>query len=204
MKSILCAALLSAFLSPLAHAQNHAAVTTISSLYQQIFAAIALTDATAKQTTYCNIAASALDYPALSKGLVGRFYTEAPADQQAHFNQALQRVFVSMFSQHFASLNTSRNFEINPQVITRSGGQVQVQTRAPNDASDFTNINFIMRQDSSGNWRITDATVSGVSMISQKYPEFKAGIDGYRVKYLDPLDRYATEMEKIYPACSAQ
>lgn len=204
MKNILCAALLSLGLSSFAHAQEHAAVTTINSLYQQIYAAIPVADAASKQSAYCNIAANGLDFPALGKGLVGRYYTEATAEHQAHFNRAMQRVFVSMFSQHFATLNTSRSPEINPQVINRSGGQVQVQTRAPYDANEFTNINFIMRQDGSGNWRIADAIVSGVSLISQKYPEFKAGIDGYKVKYLDPLDRYATEMESIYPACSAQ
>lgn len=198
MKMFLYAALAFGFCS-FSHAQEHAAVTTVRSLYAQIYSAVNEADAATKQSAYCGIAASSIDYPALADGLAGRYYTEAQPEHQAHFNQSLQRMLVSTFTQYFAGLNTQIQPEISDRVVKKSS-RVQVQTKVPYN-NDYTNINFVMREDANGVWRIADAYVSGMSLISQKYPEFKNGIDGYKTKYLDPLNRYATDMESLYPAC---
>lgn len=202
MKTILCAALAFGFCTNISHAQEHGAVTTVNSFYQQVYAAVENADAVSKQTAYCALAGNGLDFAAIGYGLAGRLYSEALPEHQSHFHFALQRMFVDMFTLHFASLNTSRGYEVNSKVINKSGGMVQVQTRAPFDAEDFVNINFVMRQNTNGAWLVADAYVKGMSMVSQKYPEVKSKIDSFKIKYLDPLNQYAFDLENTYPACN--
>ena len=189
--------------SSLAQAQqdSQGAVQAVESLYSKIYAVgtSRAQDEATKQAAYCDIAAS-VDYSSLSDSLAGFMYNSSKPEHQQRFQTALKRMFASLLGQNFSTINFQRAYEVSTRVIKKSSGDVQVQTKLPFGETEVSNINFVMRN-TSGQWLIIDALLKGTSLTSQKYPDFKEALDRLKNKYQDPINQYAVELEKTYPAC---
>ncbi len=112
------------------------------------------------------------DLPAILQESVGPTWSSLPADQQDMLMQAFRRYTVASYVNSFNKFDGQR-FTIKPDVRAVGNGEQVVQTRILPKTGDGHELDYVMRQGSSG-WQVVDVLADGsVSRVAVQRSDFR-------------------------------
>ncbi|MFI4947183.1 MAG: ABC transporter substrate-binding protein [Alphaproteobacteria bacterium] len=124
----------------------------------------------------------AFDLGLMTRIAVGPGWTGIAPDQQQRLNAAFARYSISTYANRFDDYGGER-FEVDPTPAANPNGQL-VTTWLVKSNGEKVGLNYLMRQDRAGSWKVIDVYLSGtVSELATRRAEFGAvlqhdGADG--------------------------
>ena len=113
---------------------------------------------------------------------VGPAWTQLGADQQQRLSAAFSRYTISVYANRFDDYGGER-FTVSPAATPNPNGVI-VDSRLIKANGESVSLNYLLRQDGAGSWKVIDVYLSGtVSELATRRSEFAAvlqrnGADG--------------------------
>jgi phospholipid transport system substrate-binding protein len=115
----------------------------------------------------------AFDLPAVLAVSVGLGWTNLSQDQQARLLEAFRRYTVASYVANFDSYS-GQTFSVSPETRRLDADRVIVQTRIIPASGDATELDYVMKQTSSG-WKIVDVLAAGsISRVAVQRSDFRS------------------------------
>jgi len=113
------------------------------------------------------------DLPFMSRIAVGPVWAQIPADQQQRLTSAFSRYTISMYANRFDDFG-GEHFEVEPQPAANPNG-VLVKSALIKANGEKVSLNYLLRQDGGGGWKVIDIYLSGtISELAARRSEFAA------------------------------
>jgi phospholipid transport system substrate-binding protein len=128
------------------------------------------------------VIAKTFDLPLMTRIAVGPGWAQLAADQQQRLNSAFSLYTISMYANRFDGYGGER-FEVAGAAAPNPTG-VMVTSRLVKTNGESVSLNYLLRQDARGAWRVIDIYLSGtVSELAARRSEFvsvlrRTGADG--------------------------
>ena len=117
----------------------------------------------------------AFDVPLMTRFAAGTGWYKAGPEQQAKLVQAFGAFSVATYADRFKAFNNEK-FEVVGEKPA-SGGGVLVETKLTPDGDPPVGLNYLMRRDAAGQWRINDVYLEAtISEMATRRSEFSAVI----------------------------
>ncbi len=122
------------------------------------------------------------DLGLMTRIAVGPGWAGLAADQQKRLSTAFSRYTISVYASRFDDYGGER-FEVSPNATPNPNGVI-VDSRLVKPNGETVNLNYLLRQDGAGSWKVIDVYLSGtVSELATRRSEFVAvlqrnGADG--------------------------
>ena len=158
---------------------------TIERFYDQLLAVMKQAKRLSFDERYNRLApavSGAFDLPLMTRIAVGPGWAQIPADKQQRLTAAFSRYTVSMYASRFDDYGGER-FEVAPVASPNPNGLL-VTSRLVKSNGEAVSLNYLMRQEGGGAWKVIDVYLSGaVSELAARRSEFIAvlqrnGADG--------------------------
>lgn len=139
---------------------------------------------------------TSVDFPWVSRFVMGRYWRDATADQRTRYSANYQKFLVL----HYASLFSEYTGGTYKILYSRSEGDneftVGSQIQSVNvEASEPILIDYKVRADAKNKFKIFDVIIEGVSMLSTQRTEFSSILNSKGVDYLnDQLEKKAASI----------
>jgi len=113
------------------------------------------------------------DLPLMSRLAIGPGWAQIPADQQQRLAAAFSRYTISMYANRFDDYG-GEHFEVTPTASTNPNG-VLVTSSLVKSNGERVSLNYLMRPDQGGSWKVIDIYLSGtISELAARRSEFAA------------------------------
>jgi len=113
------------------------------------------------------------DLGLMTRIAVGPGWTGIAADQQRRLSGAFARYTISTYANRFDDYGGER-FEVSPTATPNPNGVI-VDSRLVKSSGEGVNLNYLVRQDGAGSWKVIDVYLSGtVSELATRRSEFVA------------------------------
>lgn len=196
---VLQAFIMSGFLSPAVAAasekQASAYISDVSTKAIDIIKNKSL-DKSKKAELLVGVFNTSVDFPWVSRFVMGRYWRDATADQRTRYSANYQKFLVL----HYASLFSEYTGGTYKILYSRSEGDneftVGSQIQSVNvEASEPILIDYKVRADAKNKFKIFDVIIEGVSMLSTQRTEFSSILNSKGVDYLnDQLEKKAASI----------
>jgi phospholipid transport system substrate-binding protein len=111
------------------------------------------------------------DLPLMTRIAIGPGWVQIGADQQQRLAAAFSRYTVSVYANRFDDFGGER-FEVEPRPVANANGTL-VNSRLVKPNGEQVVLNYLLRQDTTGAWKIIDVYLSGtVSELATRRSEF--------------------------------
>ncbi len=122
-----------------------------------------------------------VDIDWMAKFVLGRSYQQATEDQRARYVAAYRQYLLARYTTNFADYGGSK-YKITDIVQDDDGFNVKMQVATP-QASEDVALGYHLHTDASGQLKLSDIIVEGVSLITSQRSEYAAvvqqkGMDG--------------------------
>ena len=115
----------------------------------------------------------AFDLGLMTRIAIGPGWAGLAPDQQQRLGAAFARYTISNYANRFDDYGGER-FEVSPKAAPNPNGVV-VESRLVKSNGEKVNLNYLLRQDATGSWKIIDVYLSGtVSELATRRSEFSA------------------------------
>jgi phospholipid transport system substrate-binding protein len=115
----------------------------------------------------------AFDLGLMARIAVGPGWAALTADQQRRLSAAFARYTISNYANRFDDYGGER-FEVSPKAAPNPNGVI-VDSKLVKSNGETVNLNYLMRQDAAGSWKVIDVYLSGtVSELATRRSEFSA------------------------------
>ena len=128
------------------------------------------------------IVSRAFNLPLMTRIAVGPGWAQLSPDQQQRLGAAFSRYTISVYTNRFNDYGGER-FQVTPNPTSNPNGVI-VDTKLIEGSGETVTLDYLMRQDSAGLWKVIDVYLSGtVSELAARRSEFAAvlqsgGADG--------------------------
>ena len=172
-------------LRPAAAAEPGSAPAVIERFYEQLLAVMKEAKRLGFDGRYTRLSpviAQTFDLPLMTRIAIGPGWAQIPPDQQQRLNAAFSRYTISMYANRFDDYG-GEHFEVTPTATPNPNG-VLVNSKLVKTNGEAVSLNYLMRQEGSGVWKVIDVYLSGtVSELAARRSEFAAvlqrnGADG--------------------------
>ena len=122
------------------------------------------------------------DLALMTRIAVGPDWSRLAAAQQQALTVAFSRYTISVYANRFDGYGGER-FEVTPQAVASPNGVI-VDSRLIKGNGETVSLNYLMRQEATGGWKVIDVYLSGtISELATRRSEFLAvlqrdGADG--------------------------
>jgi phospholipid transport system substrate-binding protein len=122
------------------------------------------------------------DLGLMARLAVGPTWTQLGADQQQHLAAAFSRYTISVYASRFDDYGGER-FTVSPAATPNPNGVI-VSSQLVKTNGESVSLNYLLRQDGAGSWKVIDVYLSGtVSELATRRSEFasvlqRSGADG--------------------------
>ena len=115
----------------------------------------------------------AFDLGLMTRIAIGPGWAGIAPDQQKRLNLAFARYTISNYANRFDDYGGER-FEVSPKAASNPNGVV-VDSRLVKSNGEIVNLNYLLRQNGAGAWKIIDVYLSGtISELATRRSEFSA------------------------------
>jgi len=115
---------------------------------------------------------TSFNLPLMTRFAVGPVWMKASADEQKQLVSAFSDFSVATYASRFAKFGGEK-FEVIDQKPATGGGVIVETKLTPGDSTDPVALNYLMRQDDKGTWRIVDVFLDGsISELATRRSEF--------------------------------
>jgi phospholipid transport system substrate-binding protein len=124
----------------------------------------------------------AFNLPLMTRIAIGPGWAQLSPDQQQRLGTAFSRYTISVYANRFNDYGGER-FQVTPAPIANPNGVI-VDSKLIETSGETTTLDYLMRQDSDGSWKVIDVYLSGtVSELAARRSEFASvlqskGADG--------------------------
>jgi phospholipid transport system substrate-binding protein len=113
----------------------------------------------------------AFDLGLMTRIAIGPGWVGLAADQQQRLNAAFARYIISNYANRFDDYGGER-FEVSPKAVPNPNGVI-VESRLVKSNGEPVNLNYLLRQDVAGSWKVIDVYLSGtISELATRRSEF--------------------------------
>ena len=120
---------------------------------------------------------NAFNLPLMARFAVGPVWSKATPDEQKQLVSAFSDFSVATYASRFVRYDGER-FEVFGQKQAVGGGTIVETKLTPGDGSDAVALNYLMRQDDKGTWRIVDVFLDGaISELATRRSEFNSIVE---------------------------
>jgi phospholipid transport system substrate-binding protein len=176
-------------LAILAEPRGAAAADTPVALIERFYGALLAVMKEAKRLSFdarYNRLAPAImqtfDLGLMTRLAVGPAWAQIGADQQQRLATAFSHYTISVYASRFDGYDGER-FTVSPTATPNPNGTI-VESRLVKANGENVSLNYLLRQDGAGSWKVIDVYLSGtVSELATRRSEFasvlqRSGIDG--------------------------
>jgi phospholipid transport system substrate-binding protein len=111
------------------------------------------------------------DLGLMARIAVGPGWAGIAADQQQRLSAAFARYTISNYANRFDDYGGER-FEVSPKAAPNPNGVI-VESRLVKSNGEPVNLNYLLRQDAAGSWKVIDVYLSGtISELATRRSEF--------------------------------
>ncbi len=149
------------------------AATVIARLHTALIRASSTTEAGAIEQRYAflePVITETHDLPYIGRFSMRRYWSDLTEEQQAEFIDAFSRLSIATYTSRFADV-TDETFAITDQRET-ARGHIEVIGTLMQDNGEALDIIYVLHQ-STGEWRIINILVDGVSDLALKRAEYQ-------------------------------
>lgn len=115
----------------------------------------------------------AFDLGLMTRIAIGPGWAGLTADQQRRLSAAFARYTISNYANRFDDYGGER-FDVSPKAAPNPNGVI-VDSRLIKSNGETVNLNYLLRQDAAGSWKVIDVYLSGtVSELATRRSEFSA------------------------------
>ena len=161
-------------LRPALAADSGSAPALIERFYEQLLAVMKDAKRLGFDGRYTRLApaiSQTFDLPLMTRIAIGPGWAQIPADQQQRLNAAFSRYTISMYANRFEDFGGER-FEVTQAAAPNPNG-VLVNSRLVKINGETVQLNYLLKQDASGAWKVIDVYLSGtVSELAARRSEF--------------------------------
>jgi phospholipid transport system substrate-binding protein len=181
----LATALAAAAASRAVAAAGEAPAGVIERFYGVLLAVMKQAKETSFDQRYARLApaiTAAFNLPLMTRIAVGPDWTQLTAAQQQQLDAAFARYTISVYANRFDGYDGER-FAVDPDPTEIAAG-ILVKSRLVKSDGGTVALNYLMRQDPAGAWKVIDVYLSGtVSELAARRSEFvsvlqRSGADG--------------------------
>jgi phospholipid transport system substrate-binding protein len=173
-RRLLLALPLVAGLRPAAAAEAGSAPAVIERFYDQLLAVMKDAKRLGFEGRYARLApaiSQTFDLPLMTRIAIGPGWAQIPADQQQRLGAAFSRYTISMYANRFDDWGGER-LEVVPTATPNPNG-VLVNSRLVKTNGEAIALNYLMKQQAGGAWKVIDVYLSGtVSELAARRSEF--------------------------------
>jgi len=113
----------------------------------------------------------AFDLGLMTRIAIGPGWAGLVPDQQQRLSTAFARYIISTYANRFDDYGGER-FEVSPKTVPNPNGII-VESRLVKSNGEPVNLNYLLRQDAAGSWKIIDVYLSGtISELATRRSEF--------------------------------
>ncbi len=113
----------------------------------------------------------AFDLGLMTRIAIGPGWAGLAADQQQRLSAAFARYIISNYANRFDDYGGER-FEVSPKAVPNPNGVI-VESRLVKTNGEPVNLNYLLRQDAAGSWKVIDVYLSGtISELATRRSEF--------------------------------
>ncbi len=113
----------------------------------------------------------AFDLGLMTRIAIGPGWAGLAADQQQRLSAAFARYIISNYANRFDDYGGER-FEVSPKAVPNPNGVI-VESRLVKSTGEPVNLNYLLRQDAAGSWKVIDVYLSGtISELATRRSEF--------------------------------
>lgn len=140
---------------------------------------------------------ASFDLPLITRLVVGRHWRQASEDQQSAFTQVFEEHIVKVYTSQLGVYEDEK-VEVR-NVVARTDRDTIVSTEVVRKEDPPLRLDWLVREDGLGTYKIIDVAAEGVSMMTTKRSEFSSviareGLDGLIGRLKDLNARDATEV----------
>jgi phospholipid transport system substrate-binding protein len=166
-------------------APGAAPVATIERFYGALLAVMKEAKRLSFDARYNRLAPAivqAFDLGLMTRLAVGPAWAQLGADQQQRLATAFSHYTISVYASRFDDYDGER-FTVTPTATSNPNGAI-VESRLVKANGESVSLNYLLRQDGAGSWKVIDVYLSGtVSELATRRSEFASvlqrnGIDG--------------------------
>ena len=111
------------------------------------------------------------DLGLMTRIAVGSGWAGIAADQQQRLSAAFARYTISNYANRFDDYGGER-FEVSPKAAPNPNGVI-VESRLVKSNGETVNLNYLLRQEAAGSWKVIDVYLSGtISELATRRSEF--------------------------------
>jgi phospholipid transport system substrate-binding protein len=181
-----------------AQAQTPVAATSASGVVKNFYAQLAAVMKQGDQLGFSGrykklepVVGTAFNLPLMTRFAVGLVWNDATAEEQDQITKAFTTFSVATYANRFAKYNDEQ-FAVTDEKPTADGKLIE--TTLTTKAGTVYRLNYLMRQDEAGHWRIVDVFMNGaISELATRRAEFSSVIQrdgiGALVNSLDEKTR---------------
>jgi phospholipid transport system substrate-binding protein len=173
-RRLLLALPLFAVAPPAVAAEPGSAPAVIERFYDQLLAVMKEAKRLGFDGRYTRLApaiSQTFDLALMTRIAIGPGWAQIPADQQQRLNAAFSRYTISMYANRFDDFGGER-FEVAPTATANPNG-VLVNSRLIKTNGEGIALNYLLKQDGAGAWKVIDVYLSGtVSELAARRSEF--------------------------------
>ncbi len=113
----------------------------------------------------------AFDLGLMTRIAIGPGWAGLAADQQQRLSAAFARYIISNYANRFDDYGGER-LEVSPKAVPNPNGVI-VESRLVKSNGEPVNLNYLLRQDAAGSWKVIDVYLSGtISELATRRSEF--------------------------------
>jgi phospholipid transport system substrate-binding protein len=117
---------------------------------------------------------TAFNLPLMTRFSVGPVWIKATPDQQQQLTSAFSDFSVATYASRFTKFD-GEQFEVLGEKAASGGGEIVETKLTPGDGGAPVELNYLMRKDDRGNWRIVDVFMNGtISELATRRSEFSS------------------------------
>ena len=111
------------------------------------------------------------DLALMTRIAIGPGWAGLAANQQQRLNAAFARYIISNYANRFDDYGGER-FEVSPKAVPNPNGVI-VESRLVKSNGEPVSLNYLLRQDAAGSWKVIDVYLSGtISELATRRSEF--------------------------------
>jgi phospholipid transport system substrate-binding protein len=153
-----------------------APVAVIERLYATLLAVMKQAKKLSFDERYSRLAPAieqSFDLGLMTRIAIGAGWAGLTADQQRRLSAAFARYTISNYANRFDDFGGER-FEVTPKPTPNPNGVV-VNSRLVKSNGENVNLNYLLKQDSAGAWKVIDVYLSGtISELATRRAEFSS------------------------------
>ncbi|MDT8428094.1 MAG: ABC transporter substrate-binding protein [Pseudomonadales bacterium] len=135
-----------------------------------------------------------VDFQSIARNVTGNHRAAITEEQLQQFTQVFTRSLVSLYLDSFLTLAISEVEVLDPPAgFDVASGRASVQMRATTDAGQQFALNYSMRTDAAGNWKVRNIIVDGINLGLTYLNQF----DG-------AMSRHGNDMDEVIATWSAE